>query len=74
MKSLIHLAATALLMATATPAPALAANPDSWPSCLGQRCCDLLSELPISERSAFRAQHAYCQREDRDEKRRIEVK
>lgn len=71
MKSLIHLAAAALLMAAAAPAPALAANPDSWPSCLGQQCCDMIRDVPISERAAFRAQHAYCQREERDGERRV---
>ena len=69
MKSLSLLAAATLLLAAAQTTPTLAANPESWPSCLGQDCCDLISELPISERSAFRAQHAYCQRGERDERR-----
>ena len=73
MKYLTALAAAAFLFAASPSAQAyeLAANPSGWPSCLGQQCCDLLSELPISERSAFRAQHAYCQREDRDGERRV---
>lgn len=69
MKSLFSLAAAAVMLAAIPSAPVLAANPDSWPSCLGQECCDLIRELPISERSAFRAQHAYCLRDDKDERK-----
>ena len=68
MKSLLSLAAAVVMLTAIPAAPAFAASPETWPSCLGQECCDLISELPISERAAFRAQHSYCQRKDRDDR------
>lgn len=70
MKSLLSLAAAVVILSAIPAAPAFAASPETWPSCLGQECCDLISELPISERAAFRAQHAYCQRGERDSRDR----
>lgn len=75
MKYLASLATAAFMLAAAPSAQAIdvAANGD-WPSCLGQECCDLIRELPISQRSAFRAQHAYCLRGERDKREVEEVK
>jgi hypothetical protein len=68
MKYLTALAAAGFLLSAIPSAQALQmleASASNWPSCLGQQCCDMISELPISERSAFRAQHAYCERDER---------
>jgi hypothetical protein len=78
MKILSALAAAGFLLSAIPSAQALVllqADASNWPSCLGRECCDVISELPISERSAFRAQHAYCERDERksDDRRALDV-